>query len=77
MLVGLVLGGIVGGGRHLTVLGSNLGLAGAYCVTSDKSLYLSEPVSSLGTYLRVALWRVQQMLYVKRKMQYQAYSKYL
>lgn len=54
----LVLGGLVGSGRHLTVLGSNLGLAGTYCVTSDKSLYLSEPVSSLGTYLSTALWQI-------------------
>lgn len=58
-----------GEAKNLTVLGLYFGLACAYYVTSDKSLCLSEPVSSLGTYLKVAMWGVQQMLYVKRKMQ--------
>lgn len=51
------------------------GLNLSYCVTSGKSFYRSEPVSSPGTSLKAALWGVQEMLYVKRKMQYRVHSK--
>lgn len=50
------------GGKELNSLGLKSWLGHAYWVTSGKSLHLSEPVSSLGTYLRVVLWRVQEML---------------
>lgn len=63
-----------GEGRSLTVLGSNLGLVHTSCVTSGRSFHLSEPVSSRGTYLRVALWGVQEWLPVKRKVQHWAYK---
>lgn len=66
-----------GEARNLTVLSSNPALACAYCVTSDKSLYLSEPVSSLGSYLRCCGEYSRRYMGRGKHSKYQTHNKYL